>query len=412
MSISSPTSAATYTGNGVTTAYPVPFVYLDRAHVVVTRTIGEAVQVLTLGAGYTLTAPRVSSGGTVTLSAPLPNGATLTVERVVPLTQPAQLRTGGSFSPGGLEDALDLLAMGLQQEERALAAVRGRSTSLEDRASSLEERATGLEGRADTLENLAAESASDMAALDGRATGLEELTATFDTRIVAVDVRSASVESRFSAAETNVVNLQGRTDVLETRANALEAGGAGSLSGRVGAVEARATTLEGRATALESTTTSNTGRLTAVEGRATTLEATTAVVRAYYRKATTTALATGTTLLNFDIMKADSHSAVTTGAGWKFTVPAGKGGLYLVTAASTTNTTSAHQSLDLYQNGALFARGHGAIAQSAAHLTKATWLVQVVPGDTLDVRATNGGASVNTTNWEFENWVDIVRLSP
>ncbi|GAC1590941.1 MAG: hypothetical protein NVS3B25_09890 [Hymenobacter sp.] len=39
------------------------------------------------------------------------------------------------------------------------------------------------------------------------------------------------------------------------------------------------------------------------------------------------------TVVNFDTRTADTDNAVTTGAGWKFTVPPGKGGIYRVSAA-------------------------------------------------------------------------------
>src|SRR5688572_12135368 len=56
------------------------------------------------------------------------------------------------------------------------------------------------------------------------------------------------------------------------------------------------------------------------------------VVRARYASAaTTTVPASGAeVLVNYGNLIFDSHSAVTTGAAWRFTAPAGQGGVYWV----------------------------------------------------------------------------------
>ncbi|NDB70446.1 MAG: hypothetical protein EB015_21050, partial [Methylocystaceae bacterium] len=68
MTVSSTTSRADYTGNGSTTAFTVPFYFLDNTHVTVYSTVISTgvTTTLTLGTDYTLTGAGVSTGGTVT----------------------------------------------------------------------------------------------------------------------------------------------------------------------------------------------------------------------------------------------------------------------------------------------------------------------------------------------------------
>lgn len=118
------TSSVSYAGNGATTAFAVPFPYLDKAHVVVkVRAATGVVTVKTLTTHYTLTSPGAS--GTVTMITAPATGETLTIERTVPYTQTTNFRTQGTFAPGTHENALDKATMGLQQLDR-------RVTQLED----------------------------------------------------------------------------------------------------------------------------------------------------------------------------------------------------------------------------------------------------------------------------------------
>ena len=68
MTVSSTTSKVSYTGNGVTTAFAVPFYFLEAAdlQVILRSSAGvETVQALTTN--YTVAGAGVSSGGTVTM---------------------------------------------------------------------------------------------------------------------------------------------------------------------------------------------------------------------------------------------------------------------------------------------------------------------------------------------------------
>jgi hypothetical protein len=120
MTVPSATRSVTYTGNGATTAFAVPFVFLDKAHLVATRTAAEVASVLAEGSDYTVTGAGSPSGGALTLAVALADGASLKIERVVPLTQSTSFRTQGTFSPALHEAALDLGVMAAQQLSAAL----------------------------------------------------------------------------------------------------------------------------------------------------------------------------------------------------------------------------------------------------------------------------------------------------
>jgi hypothetical protein len=65
------------------------------------------------------------------------------------------------------------------------------------------------------------------------------------------------------------------------------------------------------------------------------------------------------TIINFDTSVYDPGSAVTTGAAWKYTVPAGQGGIYFVCASVLFQSSAnwgknEYCQLKIYINGALF----------------------------------------------------------
>lgn len=111
MTVSTTTSLASYTGNGATVAYPVPFRFLDDADLRVSVD-GTLLEITT---DYSVEGARDESGGTVTMvSAPV-NGANVLIERSMDMVQPVDLITGGAFRAQTHEDALDRLTMLIQQ---------------------------------------------------------------------------------------------------------------------------------------------------------------------------------------------------------------------------------------------------------------------------------------------------------
>lgn len=123
MTVSSTTSRADYTGNGSTTAFTVPFYFLDNTHVTVYLTViaTGATTTLVLGTDYTLTGAGVSTGGTVTTTVAPSTSQKLSILRSVPQTQLIHYVPNDPFPAASHEQALDQLTMEVQQVNETLA---------------------------------------------------------------------------------------------------------------------------------------------------------------------------------------------------------------------------------------------------------------------------------------------------
>ncbi|CAB5145000.1 Pectate lyase superfamily protein [uncultured Caudovirales phage] len=117
MTVPTTTSRADYTGNGVTTAWTVPFYFLDPTHIQVIRTqISTGVATtLALTTDYTVAGAGVQAGGTVTTVAALTTDQRLSVLRNVPLTQLAHYVPNDPFPAATHEMIVDQLTMEVQQ---------------------------------------------------------------------------------------------------------------------------------------------------------------------------------------------------------------------------------------------------------------------------------------------------------
>lgn len=115
MTVSSTTNKATYSGNGTTTAFTVPFYFLAAADLQVILRSGATETVQTLTTQYTVTGAGVASGGTVTMVAAPASGTTLTVLRNVSPTQETDLLPNDRLPAESLETALDKATMLIQQ---------------------------------------------------------------------------------------------------------------------------------------------------------------------------------------------------------------------------------------------------------------------------------------------------------
>lgn len=132
MTISSTANRNDYDGNGTTATYSYSFKIFNQSHLLVTvkndTTLVETT--LTLTTHYTVTGVNASSGGTIVLVAGsfdwldgsnyLDTGYSLTIRRVVPLTQVTDIRNQGAFFPETHEDEFDLLMMAIQQQQDEL----------------------------------------------------------------------------------------------------------------------------------------------------------------------------------------------------------------------------------------------------------------------------------------------------
>ena len=122
MTVSSSTDRATFPGNGVATAFPMPFRFFDNSDVVAQAIVDATGQAtpLTLGVDYLLTGAGQpeeagSATGVLTTSAPVPIGVSLFAQRVTPVTQPTDIVNQGRFFPETHETVFDRLTMLIQQ---------------------------------------------------------------------------------------------------------------------------------------------------------------------------------------------------------------------------------------------------------------------------------------------------------
>lgn len=142
------------------------------------------------------------------------------------------------------------------------------------------------------------------------------------------------------------------------------------------------------------------------------------IVAARYYKTSALNLLTGvTTLIDYAQQDYDTHSAVTTGAAWKFTVPTGLGGLYYVDArlGIANNAgwlTTEFADLFIYKNGAqsrfLDRRPGNTVLQV---MVQGACIMSLVPGDDIDVRAAqNSGNTIGIATGASVNEIAIHRL--
>ena len=116
MTVSSTTNKATYSGNGTTTAFTVPFYFLAAADLqVILRSSAGVETVQTLTSQYTVTGAGVASGGTVTMLTAPASGTTLTILRNIEATQETDLLPNDRLPAESLETALDKATMLIQQ---------------------------------------------------------------------------------------------------------------------------------------------------------------------------------------------------------------------------------------------------------------------------------------------------------
>jgi hypothetical protein len=115
MTVSSTTSKVSYTGNGSTTAFAVPFYFLEAADLQVILRSGTTETVQALTTNYTVAGAGVSSGGTVTMLTAPAAAVTVTIRRNIEATQETDLLPNDRLPAESLETALDKVTMLTQQ---------------------------------------------------------------------------------------------------------------------------------------------------------------------------------------------------------------------------------------------------------------------------------------------------------
>lgn len=113
MAVNTTTNKIAYTGNGTTTIFAYNFKILDATHLRVY--VNGAV--LPVGIGYSVDGVGVATGGTVTFTSAPANGASVVLQREVPLTQPVNTTDNATILSSVLDTALDRLTMQVQQAQ-------------------------------------------------------------------------------------------------------------------------------------------------------------------------------------------------------------------------------------------------------------------------------------------------------
>lgn len=148
-----------------------------------------------------------------------------------------------------------------------------------------------------------------------------------------------------------------------------------------------------------------------------TVAATESVI-AQYGSSTATSFASNGIIFNFDTREIDSHSAVTTGASWKFTAPVS--GTYEISSKYTT-AAAASSGVDKYRIQELFKNGSTAskFVSSESSTTTTSYtksasgstLITLLAGDYIDLRTLSNDATAHTLNSSTSsNWISIRRV--
>ncbi len=124
MTITNPTARVSYDGDGSTTAFAVPFRFLEDGHLsVVLLAADGSASVLSDQAvpPYALTGADQDAGGTLTLNTAPAAGETLLISRATPVSQEVKYVEGARFPAATHERALDKLTMQQQEVAQGLA---------------------------------------------------------------------------------------------------------------------------------------------------------------------------------------------------------------------------------------------------------------------------------------------------
>lgn len=121
-------------------------------------------------------------------------------------------------------------------------------------------------------------------------------------------------------------------------------------------------------------------------------------------------------IVNYDTGDYDTDGAVTTGAGWKFTVPAGKGGLYHVSAGLdfSPSANGGFFHMFLYRNGSNYRRLAYIAQNNASNQYAGMWSsidLVLAAGDYIQIYATGAtGVGINNDAGNKENYFTLHRV--
>lgn len=134
MTVSTTASNSILLGNGVTRSFSFNFIAVSTADLQVIYTNAAGAAVTLTSSQYTATLNPIAAGqiwsvgGTITypiVGLPIANGETLTISRVLPLTQTITIANQGDFAPQVIEEMGDTLEMQVQQISARTGQIRG-----------------------------------------------------------------------------------------------------------------------------------------------------------------------------------------------------------------------------------------------------------------------------------------------
>jgi hypothetical protein len=127
MALSTTTNTISYTGNGATTVFALPYLTFSTAHVFVS--LDGVPQV----SGFTVsTLPPEGGNPNVTFSVAPANGVVVLLQRIVPETQTSVYTVAGPFPAKATEKNLDLLMMAVQQKTTQITNITAVTDTLPD----------------------------------------------------------------------------------------------------------------------------------------------------------------------------------------------------------------------------------------------------------------------------------------
>ncbi|WP_160511124.1 phage tail fiber protein [Pseudomonas aeruginosa] len=115
MTVSTTDSVIEYEGNGVTTAFPVPFKFPSNGDLVVTKVYNDVSTVLVLGTDYSVVGAGAQAGGAVITSTAPEIGSVINISRELDPVQETDLRNQGRYFAETHENVFDYLTMLIQQ---------------------------------------------------------------------------------------------------------------------------------------------------------------------------------------------------------------------------------------------------------------------------------------------------------
>ncbi len=134
MTVSTEASAIVIGGNGSSTVFQFPFIGVSSSdiQVIYTNAIGAETTLPSYAYAVSLNAPLTGEiwgvGGSVSyplVGSPIASGTSLTISRILPLTQEAEISNQGNQYPLVTEQALDTLCMEIQQVSARTGLIRG-----------------------------------------------------------------------------------------------------------------------------------------------------------------------------------------------------------------------------------------------------------------------------------------------